>query len=479
MDNFENQNTQEQPAVQPEMQPNVQPEMQQVVQPMPEQPAYQQPMHPQSSYQPPVPQAKKKSGGTVWKVLIAGALIISLVLCSCLATAAGVTAYWKQQNKLLSQSLDEKMAALRQELEDKAYVGSGDSISGSPNVTPDGSLTPAQVYAKHVASVVAIECTVGAGYTQGSASGSGFVLTEDGYIATNYHVVEDARTITITCSNGNSYNAAMVGGDEANDIAVIKADATGLQKANIGRSDHLIVGDQVAAIGNPLGTLASTLTVGYISAKDRMVTTEGTSINMLQTDAAINPGNSGGPLFNMKGEVIGITSAKYSGTTESGASIEGIGFAIPVDDVIGMIQDLMEKGYISGTYLGVMVRDVTNSVSQAYGLPLGALVDSVEPGYCAEAAGIRAKDVIVNLGGYDVKCVSDLTRALRKFEPGDTVTVTVFRISAGGEVTLSLTLQEKPNTNNQPQMPSQDTTKPNDPPSSGSPDDWFDHFFGN
>ena len=448
-------------------------------QPIPEQSDYQQPIHAQPVYQPPVPQMNKKRGSKVWKTLIASVLIIALVLCSCLATAVAVTAYWKQQNRLLSKSFDEKLIALRQELEDKSYIGSGDSVSGSPNLTPDGSLTPAQVYAKHVASVVAIECTVGSGYTQGTSSGSGFVLTEDGYIATNYHVVEDARSITITCSNGFSYSATMVGGDEANDIAVIKADATGLQKAIIGRSDHLIVGDQVVAIGNPLGTLASTLTVGYISAKDRMVTTEGTSINMLQTDAAINPGNSGGPLFNMKGEVIGITSAKYSGTTDSGATIEGIGFAIPMDDVIGMIQDLMEKGYISGAYLGVMVRDVTNSVAQGYGLPLGALVDSVEPGFCAESGGIRAKDVIVNLGGYDVKCVSDLTRALRKFEPGDTVTVTVFRISAGGDVTLSLTLQEKPNTNNQPQAPSQDPTQPNDPPSSGTPDDWFDHFFGN
>ena len=198
---------------------------------------------------------------------------------------------------------------------------------------------------------------------------------------------------------------------------------------------------------------------------------------MIQTDAAINSGNSGGPLFNMKGEVIGITSAKYSGTTSSGATIEGIGFAIPMDDVIGMLQDLMNKGYISGAYLGVMVRDVTQAVAQAYGLPMGALVESVENGFCAQAAGIRAQDVIVNVGGYAVESVSDLTRALRKHQPGDTVTVTVFRISAGGEVTLSMTLSEKPNINQQNTNPSPDNYQPGSTP--GTTDDWFDRFFGN
>lgn len=424
---------------------------------------YQQPMYP-------VQEQPKKSGGKVWKTLVAAALILALVVCSCAVTAASVNAYWRQQNSALSQSFSEKLTALRQEMEDQSYVGSGDSVSGTPNVTPDGSLTPAQVYAQNVKSVVAIDCT--------SSSGSGFVLTADGYIATNYHVVDGARSITITCSDGASYPAKKVGGDEANDIAVIKAEATGLQPAKIGRSDHLIVGDQVVAIGNPLGTLASTLTVGYVSAKDRLISIDGTSINMLQTDAVINPGNSGGPLFNMKGEVIGITTAKFSGTTESGATIEGIGFAIPMDDVVGMLDDLMEKGYISGAYLGVMVVDVTQATSQAYGIPLGALVTEVDAGFCAQKAGIRAQDVIVNVGGYEVNCLSDLSRALRKFEAGDSITVTVFRISAGGEVTVTLTLDEKPNTSQQTVVPSPGDTTSSRLPSSGNASDWFDYFFG-
>jgi serine protease Do len=173
-----------------------------------------------------------------------------------------------------------------------------------------------------------------------------------------------------------------------------------------------------------------------------MITTDGTQINMLQTDAAINPGNSGGPLFNMKGEVIGITTAKYSGMTGSGATIEGIGFAIPIDDVIGMLEDLRLYGYIKGAYLGVSVSDVDETVSELYGLPEGVLVHNVFIGGAAQKGGIKAKDIITNLGGHDIKNMNDLTRALRHFDAGQTITVTAYR--NGNEVQLSLTLDEKP-----------------------------------
>ena len=159
-------------------------------------------------------------------------------------------------------------------------------------------------------------------------------------------MVEDAQTVKVTLYNGDEYDAQYVGGDEDYDIAVIKIEASGLQAVTLGDSEKLNVGDRVLAIGNPLGELTSTQTVGYVSAKDRSVNTDGTIINMLQTDAAINSGNSGGPLFNMNGEVVGITTAKYSGSTSSGASIEGIGFAIPINDVMKLVDDLMEYGYI-------------------------------------------------------------------------------------------------------------------------------------
>ena len=232
------------------------------------------------------------------------------------------------------------------------------------------------------------------------------------------------------------------------------------------------MGDQVVAIGNPLGELASTLTVGYISAKDRVVATDGSQISMLQTDAAINSGNSGGPLLNMLGQVVGITSAKYSGTSASGATIEGIGFAIPIDDVIGMLTDLKEHGYITGAYLGVEVSNMDPEVVQTYGLPEGVLVRKVTEGSCAAKAGIQKQDIITNLGGHTITNLTDLSRALRQFKAGDTVTVTVCR--DGGERKLTVTLDEKPR---------EDQSVATEPavsglPSNGSAKDWFDYFYG-
>ena len=404
---------------------------------------YQRPVYTPPVVQPkPVPEEKKDG---FWKTFWISAGVA--VVC-CAITAAAVSAYWQQRNNNLTASFDEKLAVLRQEIESSSHVGTGDSISGTPNTSVDGGLTPSQVYARNEESVVAITCMVtDMEYGQifgGESAGSGFVLTEDGYIASNYHVVSGADSITVTTSTGTEYEAKFIGGDESNDIALLKVEATGLRPVNVGSSDALIVGDQVAAIGNPLGELASTLTVGYVSAKDRIITTDGTQLNMLQTDAAINPGNSGGPLFNMKGEVVGITTAKYSGLTESGASIEGIGFAIPIDDVIGMLDDLRIHGYIKGAYMGVSVSNVDAVDAQLYGLPMGVLVHSVVNGGAAQKGGIKAQDIIINLGGYDIENMNDLTRALRNFEADQTVTVTVWR--SGNELQLSVTLDEKPQT---------------------------------
>ena len=414
----------------------------------------------------PVPTEKKETGKTGKRILCA-ALVVALMAGSCGITAAWINAHWKKQQELLSLSFNDKIRALQEQIDANVNASNGNSVSGTPNVSPEGGLTPAQVYAQNVSSVVAIECSS----NYGLSSGSGFVLTADGYIASNYHVVDGATKLTVTFSDGTKYDATFVGGDESNDISLLKIDATDLRPVTIGNSSDLIVGDQVAAIGNPLGELASTLTVGYVSAKDRVITTDGSQINMLQTDAAINPGNSGGPLFNMKGEVIGITTAKYSGTTSSGASIEGIGFAIPMDDVYEMLQDLQEHGYITGAYLGVTVSDVPQTDVDLYGLPLGVLVHDVMADSCAKEAGILPQDIIVDLGGYEITCTNDLTRALRRYKAGDTISVTVYRYSEGGQVILSVTLDAKPQETSS--APTQD-----DAPSNGTADDWFDHFFG-
>ena len=424
------------------------------------------------------PKAKKKrEGRRLWRPVLAGVLTAALVAGSCAVTAATLNHRWSgRMDEVLAQLAyqQEQMALMRQQLD-----GSGISVSGTPIAAGEG-LTPAQVYAKNVNSVVLITSQVTAssiyGQTTGASSGSGFVLTADGYVVTNHHVVEGATAVTVTTHDGKEYSAAIVGSDSTNDVAVLKVEDAELSPVTLGSSESLIVGDQVVAIGNPLGDLTATMTVGYVSAKDRDVTTDGTTINMLQTDVAINSGNSGGPLFNMKGEVVGITTAKYSGSSPSGATIEGIGFAIPIDDVTGIIGSLQSYGYVTGAYLGISVKDVEVS-AQYYGIPAGAYVAEVVEGYCAHRAGIQAGDIIVELGGYEVEAYTDLSRALRKYEPGDTVPVTVFR--AGQTLTLDVTLDEKPNQNAPAaQEPAAEGTMPEN----GNFEDWYNYFspfFGN
>ena len=420
----------------------------------------------------------KKSGGKAWKKVLACVLAVAVVAGSCGITAAVVNHHWQKQTDRMTNLFDQKIEDLQRQIDANSVAGHGISVSGSP-VSAGDSLTPAQVYARNVDSVVLISCEVTAnsmyGPSSGAAAGSGFVLTSDGYVITNHHVIEGATSITVTTTDGD-YPAQVVGSDATNDVAVLKVEATDLTPVTLGSSDDLIVGDQVVAIGNPLGDLTSTMTVGYVSAKDRDVTTDGTTINMLQTDVAINSGNSGGPLFNMKGEVVGITTAKYSGSSASGATIEGIGFAIPMDDVVGIIESLREYGYVTGAYLGISVKDVESS-AQYYGVPAGAYVVEVVPGYCAEAAGVKAGDIIVGLGSYEVESYTDLTRALRKFESGSTTQITVYR--SGQNVTMDITLDEKPN---QTSAASPETQNPESMPNNGNYEEWFNYFapfFGN
>jgi serine protease Do len=319
-------------------------------------------------------------------------------------------------------------------------------FSGVSTIPAGSGLTAAQVYAKNARSVVLIKATVVTdlyGQTAtGHSTGSGFILSENGYVVTNFHVVEGASTVDVVLVDGTTYRAGLVGYDSTNDLAVLKVEATGLSAVTLGSSNALVVGDQVVAIGNPLGELTATLTVGYVSAKERTINTDGTVINMIQTDAAINSGNSGGPLFNMRGEVVGITTAKYSGASSSGATIEGIGFAIPMDDVLDELEDLLRYGYIKSAYLGVLVQNMDASVAGIYGLPVGAYVVGVEEGYCAQKAGIREKDIITAVNDTTITTITDLTRALRGYEPGDKVTVTVYR--AGQILELPVKLDERP-----------------------------------
>ena len=233
------------------------------------------------------------------------------------------------------------------------------------------AISDAEVYAANVNSVVSINTTGTSGTNffgqpvQTASAGSGFVLTKDGYIVTNYHVVKDGETVKVTMYNGDEYEAKYVGGDEDYDIAVIKVEATELQPVTLGDSEKLNVGDHVLAVGNPLGELTFSMSGGMVSSVNRAINVSGTPFNMIQTDASINPGNSGGPMFNQYGEVVGIVSAKYSSTGNE--SVEGLGFAIPINDVFAMIQDIMTNGYITNKpYLGITGGSMTEQMAAQY-----------------------------------------------------------------------------------------------------------------
>ena len=314
-------------------------------------------------------------------------------------------------------------------------------------VNTEKEMTTAEIYAAYVGSTVGITVDIVStnifGQTvTGAAAGSGFVITEDGYILTNYHVIEDANSITVTFVDGKSYPATYVGGEEANDIAVIKIEANDLTPVVIGSSDDMLVGEQVTAIGNPLGELTFTETTGIISALNRSITMgDGRKMNMIQTDCAINSGNSGGPLFNSHGEVIGIVSAKYSSSgSSSSASVEGLGFAIPMDDVADMVSELVTNGYVTGKpLLGISVNDVDENV-QAYGVPAGAEVIVVTPGLCGEKAGLKVGDIITKINDTEVTSAEELISAKNGYEVGDTVELTVYR--SGETTTVKVTLEE-------------------------------------
>ena len=420
--------------------------------------------HPEQSSAP-----SGKKGRKGMRAAVSAVLVMALVAGSCGATYGILNSKFEKQAQADAAAIQQLQQRLSRQSTQADPVG---------YVMEEGALSPKQIYQEYASSVVAISSTVetlsyGGQTRQGTYTGSGFILTDDGYVVTNYHVIEGATSVTVVMDTQEEYPAEVIGYDALNDVAVLKIDAKNLPAVKLGSSDALSIGDMVVAIGNPLGSLTATLTVGYVSGKDRQVSTDSTMINMIQTDAAINSGNSGGPLFNVYGEVVGITSAKYSGTTTSGASIEGIGFAIPIDDVMSIIGDLRDFGYVTGAYLGVTVQDTDASAASLYGLPTGAYVVTVVEDGSADQAGIQPKDIIIKLGDTDVSTVSELTRALRRFKAGDQTTVTVIR--SGERITLDITLDEKPKDLDSGSNVT--ATEPN-MPDNGNYDEWYKYFFG-
>ena len=392
-----------------------------------------------------------EQGGRARKKAAGGGRVAALVIAAALLAGVGggaITAALINDVDVdtvaQSMSNQEGTPASQQQV-NEVMLPLSSGVDGAPlettTNTGDKLYTPSEVYANYVDAVVAIsvESTVTNVFGQVSSSassGSGFIITDDGYVATNYHVIADGTHISVMLYDGSSYDATVVGFDASNDVALLKIEASGLKTVAIGDSDRIQVGEQVCAIGNPLGELTFTLTSGYVSALDREINTDGTPINMFQTDAAINPGNSGGPLFDMAGNVIGITTAKYASD-----EIEGLGFVIPINDVMEIVNDLKMYGRVVGrAYLGVTVSDIADA--SMYNLPQGAYIVTVTEGSCAETAGIIAGDIVTGIGNEVIESYSDLVAALRDFEAGDTTTITVFQSGAYKE--LVITFDEKP-----------------------------------
>ena len=366
---------------------------------------------------------KKKSNFKIIFFVILGILGITAYTMLLLNVLNGL--YANKTTNILKSEVNENRAVLQ-------------TVEGN-----DKLFTTAGIYKENIDSIVAIQTEIVTTNmfgqkVAGAVSGSGFVISEDGYVLTNAHVVEHATSIKVLFENGEEYKATIVGSETENDIAVLKISANkSFNNVILGDSDKMVVGEDVVAIGNPLGELTFSLTKGVVSALDREIMVDNfTSINMFQVDCAVNEGNSGGPIFNMYGEVIGIVSAKYASST-----IEGLGFCIPINDVANIVTDLIEHGkVVNKAYMGIYVTDVDAKMISQYNMVKGAYVSTVEKDSCAEKAGLKIGDIIVELAGKKVESVSDLMSVKRGLKSGETVKLKVYR--SGGYIDLSITFDE-------------------------------------
>ena len=322
--------------------------------------------------------------------------------------------------------------------------GSGDlflELNPQPNqvenVPQEGGLSLQQIYTKVIDSVVSITCTL----DNGSSSGTGVVLSRDGYLVTNCHVVEDASSIRVKLTDQRVFSAAVVGMDRVSDLAVLYIAANDLTPAEFGDSANLRVGDAVAAIGDPLGEeFRGTMTDGIVSAINRDLTSQGRTMTLIQTNAALNSGNSGGPLLNCFGQVVGINTMKISTFVDS-AGVEGIGFAIPSSTVKEIVDQLLTQGFVSGRpSMGVDGDAVPTLYQTYYRMPAGFLISAVTDGGPADEAGLAVGDVILSMDGTRITTQELFTSCLYAHDPGDTVELVVYR--SGRQYSVKLVLCE-------------------------------------
>ena len=376
--------------------------------------------------------------------------IMCAILCVGVVSLAGYGTYALVSNQQDQQSAEATTEGTDEQNQSSSTLVLNDKPSTSNSSASvdlsEGELTITERAEKVLPSTVGI-----VSYIQNQQSifggeqsqGSGIIISADGYIVTNEHVISGATSIKVVLQDDSEYNATLVGSDERTDLAVLKIDATGLTPAEFGNSDQMQIGEQVIAIGNPGGLeLAGTVTVGYVSAVNRSITTtNGNTVNCIQTDAAINPGNSGGALVNTYGQVIGINSQKIAAT-----DYEGIGFAISINEAQPIINDLIQYGYVRGrVVMGITMQMIDQTYAAIYGYQPGIGVVSVEAGSPAEEAGLVAGDIITAIDGQSITTQEELNSLLEQYSPGDTITLTVYRQSVRGdgqELSMELTFAE-------------------------------------
>ena len=436
--------------------------------------------------QPPAPPAHTKQK----KGVSAGAVVAICLVCAILAAAIGVGAtYFLLRDRTAGTDSLENTEDVPPIPEATQAPAETEEPAATEEPASEQTLAPMAVDAavgQHIyelATQQVVGITTEITYTNffgqisaASVSGTGFIISDDGYIMTNNHVIEDARTggyeVSVLTYDGTEYTADIVGYDKENDIAVLKIDATGLTPVTMGSADDIVVGDAIYAVGNPLGELNFTMTNGIISATDRTITTDTDSvpINMFQIDAAVNSGNSGGPVYDAEGEVIGVVTAKTSAT-----GVEGLGFAIPIEDASHIADQLMEYGYVTDrATVGISGYTLPDSVADRYGMVPGAYVTNVVADGPAAEAGIQERDIITAVDDQEVAGFTELTAIVRTYSVGDTAELTVWR--NGETLTVSLTFGES-------QKPVEATPSPAPQQNQqgqyfGNMDDFFRQFFG-
>ena len=402
----------------------------------------------------PHPQPKKKRTGLL-AVLVILALVIGAA--SWVINMLGVNWEYDKDNAVLTiggKKEESSAPAVEQTTElsaepikapesygGLAVVKSPQSVENRP-AEDDKALSLQQIYEKVGPSVASISCVM----HSGSSTGTGIVMSRDGYVITNYHVIENAQRIDVLLENDASYTAELVGGDETTDIAVLKVAAADLIPAEFGDSDALRVGDAVVAIGDPLGTeLRGTMTDGIVSAINRDLNLSGRQMTLIQTNAALNSGNSGGPLINCYGQVIGINTMKMSSYSATSATVEGLGFAIPITAAKPVIDELISQGYVSGRpAIGIRGQSLDLRAQLFYHLPSGVIITEILADSDAAQKGLDTDDVIVAFDGTPISSLEDLVRAKSDSTAGETVNLTIYRRGSYYQVDVVLMDQITP-----------------------------------